>query len=65
MPTPDDPLPPDPWHFPLDEHKKSGNENEPAINWESLIVLVLTGVLVWFVAPYLKGAIDFLLGLIF
>lgn len=49
MPTPDDPLPPDPWSFPLDEHKKPGNENERAINWEPLIVLVLTGLFVWFV----------------
>ena len=58
MPTPDDPLPPDPWHFPLDEHKKPGNENEPAINWGALFVLVFTFATVWFVAPYIKGALD-------
>ena len=49
MPTPDDPLPPDPWHFPLDEHKKPGAGKEPAINWGPLLYIVLTFVLVFFV----------------
>ena len=62
MPTPDDPLPPDPWHFPLDEHKKPGNENEPAINWEAVAIIALTLVLAYFV---FIPAFRWLIGLIF